>query len=134
VDPSSRTRGHNAVVNLLLAYDGIDPDFKSNYGRTPLSMAAANGPEGVIKPLLAQDGVDPGPKESHGTALISRAAANEHEAVVNVARSRQVYIYWLWKHCLLLSILPGGRANTYTHRKMLSVECLTRANSWSLSS
>src|SRR5271168_2359872 len=51
-----------------------------------------------------------------------------------VARSRQVCIYWLWKHCLLLSILPGERANTYTHRKMLSVECLTRANSWPLSS
>jgi len=24
-----------------------------------------------------------------------------------IARSRQVCIYWLWKHCLLLSILPG---------------------------
>jgi hypothetical protein len=24
-----------------------------------------------------------------------------------VARSRQVYMKWLWKHCLLLSILPG---------------------------
>jgi hypothetical protein len=51
-----------------------------------------------------------------------------------VARSRQVCIYWLWKHCLLLSILPGGRANTYRHKKILSVECLSRANSWSLSS
>ena len=51
-----------------------------------------------------------------------------------VARSRQVCIYWLWKHCLLLSILPGGRANTYRHKKTLSVENLSRANSWSLSS
>jgi hypothetical protein len=45
-----------------------------------------------------------------------------------------VCIYRLWKHCLLLSILPGGRANTCTHRKILSVECLSRANSWPLSS
>jgi hypothetical protein len=52
----------------------------------------------------------------------------------HVARSRQVCIYWLWKHCLLLAILPEGRANTYRHRKILSVECLSRANSWSLSS
>jgi hypothetical protein len=54
--------------------------------------------------------------------------------LVIVARNRQVCIYWWWKHCLLLSILPGERANTYTHRKILSVECLSRANSWSLSS
>jgi hypothetical protein len=26
---------------------------------------------------------------------------------LDVARSRQVYIKWWWKHCLLLSILPG---------------------------
>jgi hypothetical protein len=25
----------------------------------------------------------------------------------SVARSRQVYMKWWWKHCLLLSILPG---------------------------
>ena len=40
-------------------------------------------------------------------------------SVRSVARSRQVCIYWLWKHCLLLSILPGGRANTYRHKKTL---------------
>jgi hypothetical protein len=51
-----------------------------------------------------------------------------------VARSRQVCIYWLWKHCLLLSILSEGRADTYRHKKILSVERLSRPNSWFLSS
>ena len=50
-----------------------------------------------------------------------------------VARSRQVCIYWLWKHCLLLSILPEGQTNTYRHRKTPSDENLSR-DSWSLSS
>src|SRR4051794_41567612 len=36
---------------------------------------------------------------------------------------------------LLIAIYSTGeRANTYTHRKTLSVENLSRANSWSLSS
>src|SRR2546421_3636794 len=30
-------------------------------------------------------------------------------------------------------LIYWGRANTYTHKKTLSVECLSRANSWSLS-
>jgi hypothetical protein len=36
---------------------------------------------------------------------------------MSVARSGQVCIYWLWKHCLLLSILFEGRANAYRHKK-----------------
>lgn len=38
--------GHEAVVKLLLATDGVDPNSKdSTYGRTPLLSAAANGHE-----------------------------------------------------------------------------------------
>jgi ankyrin repeat protein len=29
--------GHEAVVKLLLAEDGVDPDSKDRYGQTPLS-------------------------------------------------------------------------------------------------
>ena len=47
--------------------------------------------------------------------------------VVQLLRSADRCLYWLWKHCLLLSILPGGRANTYGHKKTLSVENLSRA-------
>jgi hypothetical protein len=45
----------------------------------------------------------------------------------HVARSRQVYMKWWWKHCLLLSILPGLRADTYRHKKSFrSSTCLVR--------
>jgi ankyrin repeat protein len=35
--------GHEAVVKLLLATDGVDPDSKDDSGRTPLPWAAENG-------------------------------------------------------------------------------------------
>jgi hypothetical protein len=37
-------------------------------------------------------------------------------------------------HEMVVEALPGWRADTYRHKKILSVECLSRANSWSLSS
>jgi len=40
------------VVKLLLAENSVDPDFKDNNGRTPLSYAASNGQEAVVKLLL----------------------------------------------------------------------------------
>ena len=43
--------GHEAVVKLLLARDGVDPESKDNSGRTPLSWAAEKGHEAVVKLL-----------------------------------------------------------------------------------
>ena len=44
-----------------------------------------------------------------------------------VARSRQVCIYWLWKHCLLLSILLGNEQILIRKRKSCqSRTCLVR--------
>src|ERR1700740_618901 len=44
-----------------------------------------------------------------------------------VARSRQVCIYWLWKHCLLLSILLGNEQILIHIRKPCrSSACLVR--------
>jgi hypothetical protein len=37
----------------------------------------------------------------------SKSVSRVYQDVVSVARSRQVCIYWFWKHCLLLPILPG---------------------------
>ena len=48
--------------------------------------------------------------------LEARAESNGYKRG-RVARSRQVYMKWWWKHCLLLFILPGQRADTYRHRK-----------------
>ena len=57
--------GHEAVVKLLLAKDGVDPDSKDRYGQTPLSWAAGNGHEAVVRLLLAKDGVDPDSKDRY---------------------------------------------------------------------
>lgn len=35
--------GHEAIVNLLLATEGVDMNSKDNNGRTPLSFAAKSG-------------------------------------------------------------------------------------------
>jgi hypothetical protein len=76
--------GHEAVVKLLLAADGVDPDSKDSDGRTPLWWTAANGHEAVVKLLLAADGVDPDSKDSNGWTPLSCAAANGHDAVVKL--------------------------------------------------
>ena len=48
--------GHEAVVKLLLAKEGVDPVAKdSKYGRTPLSWAAESGHEAVVKLLQSRD-------------------------------------------------------------------------------
>jgi ankyrin repeat protein len=52
-------------VKLLLAKDGVDPDFKdTKYSRTPLSLAAGRGREAVVKLPLEEAGVDPDSKDS----------------------------------------------------------------------
>src|SRR6201997_582722 len=49
------------------------------------------------------------------------------QVAMNVARSRQVCIYWLWKHCLLLSILLGNEQILIHIRKPCrSSACLVR--------
>jgi ankyrin repeat protein len=67
--------GHEAVVKLLLATDGVDPDSKDYYdNRTPLSWAAEGAHEAVVKLLLATDSVDPDSKDYDGRTPLSWAA------------------------------------------------------------
>lgn len=45
---------HEAVVNLLLAANQVNPNCKeSEHGRTPLSYAAGHGQEKIVRMLLA---------------------------------------------------------------------------------
>jgi ankyrin repeat protein len=48
----SRYRVYEPVVRQLLAENGVDPDSKDRYGRTPLSWAARNGHEAVVRLLI----------------------------------------------------------------------------------
>jgi ankyrin repeat domain-containing protein 50 len=77
--------GLEAVVELLLAKERVDPDSKDNkYSRTPLSYAAESEHEAVVKLLLATERVDPDSKDKYGGTPLSYAARNGHEAVVKL--------------------------------------------------
>jgi ankyrin repeat protein len=49
--------GHEGVVRLLLAKDGVNPDSEESRRRTPLWWAGQKGHEAVIK-LLLEKGAD----------------------------------------------------------------------------
>jgi ankyrin repeat protein len=84
--------GDEAVMKLLLAKEGVDPDSKDKDGQTPLSWAAVNGHEAVVELLLAKDGVYPDFKDEYGRTPLSWAAGSSlwpakkgQEAVVQLA-------------------------------------------------
>jgi hypothetical protein len=76
------TRGHEAVVRLLLDTGKVDAESKDASGRTPLLYAAAYGHETVVRLLLDTGKVDAESKDSYGQTSLSYAAENGHEAVV----------------------------------------------------
>jgi ankyrin repeat protein len=77
--------GHERVVRLLLAKEGIDVDKATEYGRTPLSFAAEQGHELVVRMLLATNNVDINLRDTEdGRTALSFAAENGCEAVVKL--------------------------------------------------
>ena len=75
-------KGHEAIVQLLLATDQVDVEAKSSSGQTPLSLAAERGHEVIVQLLLATGQVDVEAKDKRGWTPLSLAAANGHEAIV----------------------------------------------------
>jgi ankyrin repeat protein len=80
--------GHKAVVNLLLAQEGIDEDSEDNVGRTPLSLAAEKGHEAVVEALLARDSVEAHSCDIFDQTPLLWAAENGHEAVAKLLLER----------------------------------------------
>jgi ankyrin repeat protein len=80
-------KGHNAVVQLLLAQDGIDSNFKDHRGMTPLSLAAQSGHDYIVS-LLLENRVDASSRAtdyfSAGQTALSLAAEKGHENVVKL--------------------------------------------------
>jgi ankyrin repeat protein len=76
--------GHEAVVKLLLAKDGVNIDAIDWAHQTPLGQAAANGHEAVVKLFLAKDGVNLDSIGWNAETPLGQAAANGHEAVVKL--------------------------------------------------
>ncbi|CEO58471.1 hypothetical protein PMG11_03195 [Penicillium brasilianum] len=81
--PLAAWNGHDAVIQLLLATEGIEPDFRNPNGVTPLAFAAWNGHEAVVKLLLATR-VEPDSKTSSGDTPLLLAVWNGHEAVAKL--------------------------------------------------
>ncbi|RYP27804.1 hypothetical protein DL767_007516 [Monosporascus sp. MG133] len=79
----SNDNGYETVVKLLLE-KGVDPDFKDNDGRTPLSWAAGNGRDADVKLLLNTGKIEADSKDRGSRTPLSYAAENGHEAVVRL--------------------------------------------------
>jgi hypothetical protein len=78
-------KAREAIVKLLLTQDGVDSDFKSDMGRTPLPRPAANGYEAVVKLMLDTGKVNTKAKDTrYGRTPLPRAAENGYEAVVEL--------------------------------------------------
>jgi ankyrin repeat protein len=56
---------HETVMQLLLANESVDPNFKNEKDRMPLSLAISIGHEAIMKLLLAKDSVDPNSKNKN---------------------------------------------------------------------
>lgn len=82
--------GHEAVVEVLLAVEGIFLDCRDNEGETALSKAAGNGHTAVVKLLLAQDSVNPDSWDNDYQTPLSWAAERGHEAVVKLLLAENV--------------------------------------------
>jgi ankyrin repeat protein len=76
--------GNDAIVDLLLVKDNIDPDLKDGQGLTPLWRAAQNGHEIIVKLLLATGQVEVDLKDKQGLTPLWRAAENGHEVIVKL--------------------------------------------------
>lgn len=68
--------GHEAVVKLLLAKEGVDLNSKDCQNQTPLLWAAKSGNKAVVKLLLAKEGFDPDSKDEENRAILLWAAEN----------------------------------------------------------
>jgi hypothetical protein len=76
--------GHEAVVELLLAKNGVDSDSKDSHRLTPLSWAARAGHAAVVKLLLDKGGVNINSKDYSERTPLLWAAREGHAAVVKL--------------------------------------------------
>ena len=81
--------GHEAVIEILLGREGIDPDKPGEAGRTPLLQAARNGHEGVVRMLLERDDVNPNKPDVDGRTPLWWASNTGCEGVVGRRQPQQ---------------------------------------------
>jgi hypothetical protein len=82
-----------AIAFELSAMDDTSPTYFQDYASSPLACTFP-----LARAVLMH---------RRGCDQAIQHHLPQSDIVIFVARSRQVCIYWLWKHCLLLPILPG---------------------------
>jgi len=80
--------GHEAVAELLLARDGVDPNKRCIGDRTPVLCAAWKGHEGVVRLLLGRDDTHPDESEALGRTPLWCAAEYGREGIVKILLGR----------------------------------------------
>jgi len=75
---------------MLLEREDVNPNHAdTEYGETPLSVAAAGGHEGIVKMFLEREDVNPNHGETqYGRTPLSWAALKGHKTVVKILLER----------------------------------------------
>jgi ankyrin repeat protein len=99
--------GHEAVVKLLLATEGIDVNHKGSercegYGMTALSAAAMNNHVGIVKLLLASENLDVNLKDKLGWTALSWAAQNYNNTLIKLLLDNGADKYPYYDMCMRL--------------------------------
>ena len=81
--------GHETVVRLLLAREGVDANSEDDVGRTPLSLAAEKGHEAIVKLLFAREGVDANSGDLYDQTPLLWAIEKGHKTVVKLLLARE---------------------------------------------
>jgi ankyrin repeat protein len=82
-------KGHEGIVKLLLAMDGVDADSKDTYGRTPLWLAADNGHQAIVR-LLLEDGVTVHTQDKEYQNMLQAAAYNGYNILLQLLTRKEI--------------------------------------------
>jgi hypothetical protein len=96
------SRGHTAVVELLLGSYKIDVNKAGFFGQTPLTAAAVNGQDAMVKLLLSHHRIDVNAWEKGDIFL-----RNVYEELMHLGHLRPPFIFFE----SYLSPLPGAMIN-----------------------
>jgi ankyrin repeat protein len=81
-------QGRETVIRRMIQM-GADIDPKTEFGRTPLMLAAMNGRVRVVE-LLIEKGADIHAKDSAQATAVVGAAYNDHRRTVQLSKTRAI--------------------------------------------
>ncbi|MBD3272843.1 hypothetical protein GF385_00640, partial [Candidatus Dependentiae bacterium] len=81
-------KGHQEIVEMLLAKEGVDPSARDRYGNTPLHFAAKKGHPEIVKMLLAKDADLSNAENFIKSTPLHFAAEKGHQEIVEILLAR----------------------------------------------